>query len=76
MFATPLVANRNGGGGRGTEDGMPRAGDTVFVRAADDLGDLVEVEDRRRRTDLPFEGQRMPRVRLGDFAVRSDQMRL
>ena len=42
---------------------VPRAGDAVLVRAADDLRDLVEVEDRRRRGDLPLERQRAPRVR-------------
>ena len=42
---------------------VPRARHAVLVRAADDLRDLVEVEDRRRRRDLPLERQRTPRVR-------------
>ena len=45
------------------EDGVPRARDAVLVRVADDLRDLVEVEDRRRRAHLPLERQRAPRVR-------------
>ena len=37
-------------------------GHAVLVGAADDLRDLVEVEDRRRRGDLPLERHRAPRV--------------
>ncbi len=44
------------------EDAVPRARHAVLVRAADDLRDLVEVEDRRRRGHLPLERQRAPRV--------------
>ena len=47
---------------------MLRAGDAVLVRRADDLRDLVEVEDRRRRGDLPLERHRAPRVRRRDRA--------
>ena len=36
-------------GVRRAEDRVARAGDAVLVRVADDLRDLVEVEDRRRR---------------------------
>src|SRR6266540_3880651 len=41
---------------------VPRAGDAVLVRVADDLRDLVEVEHRRRRAHLPLERQRAPRI--------------
>ena len=37
-------------------------GIAVLVRVADDLRDLVEVEDRRRRAHLPLERERAPRV--------------
>ena len=47
--------------GAAVQHRMPRARDAVLVRAADDLRDLVEVEDRRRRADLPLERQRAPR---------------
>ena len=47
-------------------DRVPRAADAVLVRAADDLRDLVEVEDRRRRGHLPLERERAPRVRRRD----------
>src|SRR5258707_3008770 len=45
---------------------------TLFrsVRVADDLRDLVEVEDRRRRADLPLERQRAPWIALGNRPVR------
>src|ERR671914_945127 len=43
-------------------DGMPGATHAVLVRAADDLRDRVEVEDGRRRGDLPLERHRAPRV--------------
>src|SRR5690349_15748391 len=56
-------------GMRRAEDRVPRTGDAVLVRVADDLRDLVEVEDRRRRADLPLERERAPRVALGDLAV-------
>ena len=49
--------------GGGAEDAVHRAGDAVLVRAADDRRDGVEVEDRRRRGDLPLERERAPRVR-------------
>ena len=49
--------------GAASQHRVPRAGDAVLVRAADDLRDLVEVEDRRRRGDLPLERHRAPRVR-------------
>ena len=47
------------------QDRVHRAGDAVLVRAADDLRDLVEVEDRRRRGNLPLERARPPRVAGG-----------
>src|SRR5580765_192836 len=50
------------GGGRAAEDRVAGAGDAVLVRAADDLRHLREVEDRRRRADLPLEAHRVPRV--------------
>ena len=40
-----------------------RRGRSVLVRAADHLRNLVEVEDRRRRGNLPLERERAPRVR-------------
>ena len=63
------------------EDRVPRARDAVLVRAADDLRDLVEVEDRRRRGDLPLERVRAPRVArreraadpAGDHVVEEDE---
>ena len=45
-------------------------GHPVLVRSADDLRDLVEVEDRRRRGDLPLERARAPRV-AGRARVRT-----
>ena len=54
---------------RRAEDRVLRAGDAVLVRPADDLRDLVEVEDRRRGRDLPLERARVPGVRLGDRAA-------
>ena len=48
---------------------VPRAGHAVLVRSADDLGDLVEVEDRRRRGHLPLERESAPRVGLRDRAA-------
>src|SRR3954453_13520512 len=45
------------------EDPVPRAGPAVLIRPADDGRDVVEVEDRRRRGDLPLERERAPRVR-------------
>ena len=68
MAGSPRPA---GGGSRGPaarhlgalEHAMDRAGDAVLVRAADDGRDRVEVEDRRRRGDLPLERERPPRVR-------------
>ena len=53
----------------GRENRVLRAGDAVLVRRADDLRDLVEVEDRRRRADLPLERHRAPRVRRRDRAA-------
>ena len=50
---------------RALEDAVHRAGDAVLVGAADDRRDRVEVEDRRRRGDLPLERQRAPRVGRG-----------
>src|SRR5258707_6790415 len=45
---------------------------TLFrsVRVADDLRDLDEVADRRRRADLPLERQRAPWIALGNRPVR------
>ena len=43
-------------------DRVPGAGDAVLVRAADDARDLVEVEDRRRRGNLPLDRLGPPRV--------------
>src|SRR4051794_36336340 len=40
---------------RRAEDAVHRARHAVLVGAADDGGDGVEVEDRRRRGDLPLE---------------------
>src|SRR5262245_32538327 len=48
---------------------VARARDAVLVGPADDLRDLVEVEDRRRRAHLPLERERVPRVRLRDGPV-------
>ena len=53
----------------GAQDRVPGARDAVLVGTADDLRDLVEVEDRRRRRDLPLERARVPRVGLGDRAA-------
>ena len=44
-------------------------GNAVLVRPADDGRDRVEVEDRRRRRDLPLERERAPRVGLGARAA-------
>src|ERR1700731_1675543 len=49
--------------GATAEDAVHRAGHAVLVRPADDRRGRVEVEDRRRRRDLPLERQRAPRVR-------------
>src|SRR5919202_1760203 len=40
--------------GPALEHAVDRAGDAVLVGPADDGRDGVEVEDRRRRADLPF----------------------
>src|SRR6188768_4439690 len=47
------------------EDRVPCAHHAVLVRCADDLRDLVEVEDRRRRGDLPLDRVGAPGVALG-----------
>ena len=44
-------------GGLTGQDGVARPRHAVLVRAADHLRDLVEVEERRRRGDLPLERQ-------------------
>ena len=44
------------------EDRVARAANAVLVRAAHHLRDLVEVEDGRRRGDLPLERERPPRI--------------
>src|SRR3954447_10265881 len=51
--------------GAALEDPVHGAADAVLVRASDDGGDVVEVEDGRWRRDLPLEGERPPRVRRG-----------
>src|SRR5580698_7231642 len=67
--ATPLVADRYGCWNGGAEDRMARARNAVLVRTADNLRDVVEVEDRGRRAHLPLERQRVPRVPLGKLSV-------
>src|SRR5215471_18021047 len=66
-FPRRSVGNRLGGGC--AEDRVAGAGDAVLVRAADDLRDLREVEDRRRRAHLPLEAHGVPRVVAGLRAV-------
>src|SRR4051794_26085060 len=51
--------------GRRSEYPVDGTGHAILVGAADDGGDLVEVEDRRRRGDLPPERERPPRVPRG-----------
>ena len=53
------------------EDAVHRAGHAVLVRPADDRRDGVEVEDRRRRGDLPLERERAPRVGVRARARRA-----
>src|SRR5512132_3303046 len=47
---------------RAVQQRVPRAGYAVLVWTADHLRDLVEVEHRRWRADLPLERERMPRI--------------
>src|SRR3954463_7668492 len=47
------------------EDAVDGARHPVLVRAADDGGDVFEVEEGRRRGALPLQRQRAPRVGLG-----------
>src|SRR3954447_27051978 len=46
------------------EDAVHRARDAVLVRPADHRGNGGEVEDRRRRGDLPLQREGAPRVGL------------
>ena len=55
--------------GRRREDAVHRARDAVLVGAADDGWYPVEVEDRRRRGDLPLERHPAPRVGHGARAA-------
>ena len=63
-------------------DRVPGAGDAELVGAADDARDLVEVEDRRRRGDLPLDRVGAPGVGLGpraeapadDHVVEEDEL--
>ena len=60
--ARPPALRPPAGGRRGREDAVHRARDAVLVGAAHDRGHPVEVEDRRRRGDLPLERHAAPRV--------------
>src|SRR5579859_7938413 len=77
-------AAAGGGGcgrGGGGEDPVDGTRDAVLVRSADDGGHAVEVEDRRRRGDLPLQGHAPPGVGdrtratapAGDHVVEEDQ---
>ena len=75
------VGARSRGRGRRREDAVHGARHAVLVGSADDRRDAIEVEDRRRRGDLPLERQRAPRVGhraraaapAGDHVVDEDQ---
>src|SRR5205807_6811989 len=67
--------HRSAGGHRGfglggwLEDPVHGPWNAVLVGAADDRRHRIEVEDRRRRGDLPLERQPAPRVRGGPWAA-------
>ena len=60
--------------GRLVEDDVLGARLAVVVRAADHARRAVEVEDRRRRGDLPLDRQRAPGVVAGAGSPRHHEM--